>query len=110
MTVANPDVINFCNQNIRRMADWANTLYNFSQGCQTQLIQLASAGLVSGAGNINDGSPNDGRTVMNSDHVLDFLSKINGLFSDPVFIANMEAISVNDVQPDFSSLSWNKGV
>ena len=111
MTVANQDVVNFCNQNVRRMADWVVTLYNFSQGCQTQLAQLAAAGLVQGAGQIMDGSgvAGDGRPTITADQVLQFLTRMNTIFSNAPLIASLQAVSVNNVTPDFSTLSWNKG-
>ena len=111
MSVTNQDVITFSNENVRRMADWVVTLYNFSQGAQTQMTQLAAAGLVTGAGQIMDGAGTggDSRQPITADQILTFLSHLNTIFNNAPLIASLQAVSVNNWSPDYSDLSWNEG-
>lgn len=110
--ITNPDVIRFCNENVRRMADWVTTLNNFSTGAQTQLAQLQSAGLVNNSSVIGDGAgvAGDARMTITGAQVLTFLSVLNTFFTThAAFMTAVAQCSVNNFQPDFSDLSWNQG-
>lgn len=111
MGIDNPDVVLFCNENVRRMADWVVTLYNFSAGAQTQLAQLQAAGLTNTADIIADGAgtPGDSRQPINGAQILLFLARLNTIFNNAPLLASLQAVSVNNWQPDYSELSWNKG-
>lgn len=110
MTIDNPDVVLFCNENVRRMADWVVTLYNFSAGAQTQLAQLQNAGLLNTGDVIGDGAgtAGDARLPITSAQVLTFLTRLNTIFNNAPLLASLQAISVNNWMPDYSDLSWNK--
>jgi len=109
MAITNPDVVRFSNENIRRMADLIVTLYNFSQGCQTQLASLEAAGLTNTSDVIVDGSPGDGRTPITGAQVLQFLMALNNIFQNAPLLSELQAVAVNPCSPDFSDLSWNQG-
>ena len=85
--ITDPKVIEFCNSNIRRMADWTSSIAAFTDGCMAHVPE----GLVETDEIIADGSPGDGREPITGKQVLYFLSAM------AMMVAQSRASGVYDV-------------
>lgn len=102
-TIMDPAAATFCNENIRRMADWIVTLKNYSDGCNINL----PPSIINTPDVIQDGSPADGRTPITGAQVITFLNALTAFFAQSVQsgkFAQIQSVAVNPASPDFSDL------
>lgn len=91
----------FCNEKIRRMADWIVSLNNFTVGCLANM----PAALTNSADTVIDGSTLDGRAPITGAQVYTLLNNLNAFFTVAKGNGNyaiIASVAVNPASPDFT--------